>query len=72
MIVSTLTAKAQTTVPKPIRRVLDLHPGDGISYEIVEGRVTLAKVSSPALSDDPFRTFEEWRSEADTKGYADL
>lgn len=73
MIVSKLTSKAQTTIPKPIRTALDLQPGDQLSYEILDGRVILTKVQQDgALLDDPFRAFEEWHSEADTTAYADL
>ena len=72
MIVSKLTSKAQTTIPQPIRVALGLQPGDELSYEIVDGRVILNKVQRGATTDDPFRTFEEWRSEADTRAYADL
>lgn len=72
MIVSKLTSKAQTTIPQPVRTALGLQPGDEILYEIVDGRVMLAKAQRPPMTDDPFRTFEEWRSEADTKAYADL
>ena len=72
MIVSKLTSKAQTTIPKPIRVALKLHPGDELSYEILDGRVMLTKVKSGTRPDDPFRTFEEWHSEADTTAYADL
>ncbi len=73
MIVSKLTSKAQTTIPKPIRAALELQPGDELAYEIVDGRVILTKVQEDTtLLDDPFRTFEEWHSEADTAAYADL
>ncbi len=72
MIVSKLTSKAQTTIPQPIRRALGLQPGDELSYEIVDGRVMLNKVQRRTTTDDPFRTFEEWRSEADARAYADL
>ena len=41
VIVSKLTSKAQTTIPRSIRSALGLQPGDEISYEIVDGRVTL-------------------------------
>ena len=40
-------------------------------YEIIDGQVILTKARRDAATDDPFRTFEEWRSEADTKAYAD-
>ena len=58
MIVSKLTSKAQTTIPRPIRAALGLRPGDELSYEIVGGRVMLAKVQRGTATDDPFRTFE--------------
>ena len=73
MIVSKLTTKSQTTIPKPIRTVLELEPGDQLSYEVLDGRVMIAKVQHGAnLGDDPFRTFDEWHSEADAAAYADL
>ena len=72
MIVSKLNSKAQTTIPQPVRVALGLQPGDEILYEIVDGRVMLAKAHRPTATFDPFRNFEEWRSEADTKAYADL
>ena len=72
MIVSKLTSKAQTTIPKPIRVALELQPGDELSYEILGGRVVLSKVQQGTTLDDPFRTFEEWHSEADVMAYADL
>ena len=72
VIVSKLTSKSQTTIPQPIRAALGLRPGDKLSYEIVDGRVVLAKVDQGNTTNDPFRTFEEWGSEADTRAYADL
>ena len=72
MIVSKLTSKARTTIPHPIRAALGLQPGDELLYEIIDGQVILTKATRGAKTDDPFRTFEEWRSEADTKAYADL
>lgn len=72
MITSKLTAKAQTTIPRPVRVALGLQPGDEIVYEIDRGRVTLTRVRSGAPVDDPFRTFHEWDSEADAKAYGDL
>ena len=72
MIISKLTSKAQTTIPLPIRTALGLQPGDELLYEIVDGQVILTRARRDATTDDPFRTFEEWRSEADTKAYADL
>ena len=63
MITSKLTSKAQT--------VDGLRAGDEIAYSIEAGRVILTRAAG-APADDPFRTFAEWDSEADRKGYADL
>ena len=72
MIVSKLTSKAQTTIPQPVRAALGLEPGDELLYEIIDGRVILTKARRGTTTDDPFLTFEEWSSEADTRAYADL
>jgi len=72
MITSKLTSKAQTTIPQPVRAALELQEGDELLYEIVDQRVILTKVRQGDLTDDPFRVFSEWRSEADEKAYGDL
>jgi antitoxin PrlF len=72
MIVSKLTSKSQTTIPQPVRAALHLEPGDEIVYEIVDQRVILTKAYRGVKTDDPFRTFDEWNTEADIKAYADL
>lgn len=71
MIKSKLTAKAQTTIPRPVRDALRLEPGDEIVYQIQNDRVVLTKASL-APSDDPFATFSEWDSAADRDAYAAL
>jgi antitoxin PrlF len=72
MIISKLTTKSQTTIPQPVRSALHLGPGDALAYEINEGRVILTKAKTGGKTDDPFRTFHEWNSEADAKAYAKL
>ena len=72
MIVSKLTSKAQTTIPQPVRAALRLEPGDELVYEIDEQRVILSKARRGGKTDDPFRTFHEWSTEADAKAYAGL
>lgn len=72
MIVSKLTSKSQTTIPQPVRTALHLEPGDELVYEIIDQRVILTKAHREVKTDDPFRTFNEWNTEADTKAYADL
>ena len=71
MITSKLTSKAQTTIPLPVRSALRLAAGDEIAYVIDGDRVVLTKASR-ATADDPFAAFDEWSSEADRRGYADL
>jgi antitoxin PrlF len=71
MIKSKLTSKAQTTIPMPVRTALRLVEGDELVYTIDGDRVVLTKASrEPA--DDPFATFNEWASDDDRRGYADL
>ena len=72
MITSKLTTKAQTTIPQPVRAALHLQAGDELVYEIGDQRVILTKASRGSKVDDPFRTFHEWNSEADTKAYGKL
>ena len=72
MIVSKLTSKAQTTIPRPVRVALGLEPGDEVVYEIDGERVILTKVPPGTATDDPFRTFREWDTQADAEAYADL
>ena len=72
MITSKLTSKAQTTIPQPVRAALHLKEGDELVYQLEKGSVILMKARQQEPSDDPFRTFSEWDSEADRKAYADL
>jgi antitoxin PrlF len=72
MITSKLTSKAQTTIPQPVRAALGLREGDAIAYVIEPGRVVLTRARPSAVADDPFATFSEWDSAADTEAYAGL
>ena len=72
MITSKLTSKAQTTIPQRVRVALRLREGDEIAYVIEPGRVLLTRAQPDSASDDPFRTFAEWDSPADTEAYARL
>ena len=71
---STVTQKGQATIPGAIRKELDLHPGDKVAFESVNGKVFLKKV-------EPFDyeyhkaltgTLSEWDSESDDEAYRDL
>jgi antitoxin PrlF len=72
MITSRLTSKAQTTIPRSIRTALHLREGDELVYQIEGDRVFLSKAQQDKVEDDPFRTFGEWDSVADSKAYAKL
>jgi AbrB family looped-hinge helix DNA binding protein len=71
---SRLTAKAQTTVPKKVREVLSLEPGDALVYEIEDGQVRLAKL--PRADDVHLRalqaTLSEWETPEDAAAFDDL
>ncbi len=71
MITSRLTSKAQTTIPLPVRNALHLGAGDELAYAIEGDRAIITKAAK-AAADDPFATFGEWSSEADSEGYAGL
>ena len=48
---STITAKGQTTVPKPVRNALGLSEGDQIAFRVDGGAVTVRRVDED--QDDP-------------------
>jgi bifunctional DNA-binding transcriptional regulator/antitoxin component of YhaV-PrlF toxin-antitoxin module len=72
LISSRLDAKARTVLPKVVRDVLGLGPGDQIGYAIRDGLVILTAIKMPLFQEDPFACFDEWASRADTEGYASL
>lgn len=72
MITSRLSSKSQTTIPQSVRTALRLREGDEIAYAIEAGRVLLTRARSDKEADDPFTTFAEWDSPADTEAYAGL
>jgi antitoxin PrlF len=74
MNISTITQKGQTTIPVEIRNKLDIHPGDKVSFEILDGNVILKKI--PAFEHEYHRalvgTLSEWASKEDDEAYDDL
>lgn len=65
MILSRISSKAQTTIPKAVRAALGLRRGDEIAYEIDGDRVILTRAKEPDGFVANFSTFSEWASEAD-------
>ena len=71
MIVSKITSKAQTTVPRAVRAALKLGVGDTIVYAIEGAQVVMTKATT-ATTDSPTAAFDEWNSENDRHAYAGL
>ena len=67
---SRLGVKAQVVLPKPVREALGLKPGDAFLFVLGDGAVSIER--APPAGDDPFASFTEWASEADSEGYAHL
>jgi antitoxin PrlF len=67
---SKVTTKAQTVIPREVRRKLGIKPGDRLRYRMAGKSVVLEKAESE--SDDPFATFTEWASEADERAFKSL
>lgn len=68
MIVSRITSKSQTTVPRAVRDALGLKPGDSLAYAIDEdGTVRIRSVREAAADplDNPFAAFTEWADPLD-------
>ena len=72
MITSRLSSKSQTTIPQPVRKALGLQDGDEILYLIDKDGGVVLKRAGSMPREDPFALFDEWNSEEDEKGYANL
>jgi len=66
---SKVSVKSQTVIPREIRELLKLKPGDTLRYRVTEGGIMLDRADD---ADDPFAAFAEWNSEADEKAYGGL
>ena len=71
---SKLTSKYQTTIPKPIRRLLHLTAGDSIAFDIEENNVHIRKARAidTAFSQSLQDTLTEWATAEDEEAYRDL
>jgi bifunctional DNA-binding transcriptional regulator/antitoxin component of YhaV-PrlF toxin-antitoxin module len=69
---SRVSVKSQTVLPKQVREVLDVKPGDTLRYRITAAGVVLDKAPARSDADDPFASFTEWSGAADDAAYDDL
>ncbi len=74
MHLSRLSAKGQVTVPKEIRELLKLEPGDTIAYQVYNGTVTLRRVEpfDAAFHKALSATLDEWSTPEDDEAFRDL
>jgi antitoxin PrlF len=75
-ITSKLTTKCQTTIPKKIRGILDLHPGDSVVFEVARDEKVFIRKATP-IDYEFAQALEgtlvsEWLSEYDEEAYRDL
>ena len=71
MLLSKLTSKAQTVIPREIRAQLDLKPGVLVRYRLTDAGIVFDKLP-PANDDDVLSAFSEWTSSADDQAWSDL
>ncbi|MFH1832502.1 MAG: type II toxin-antitoxin system PrlF family antitoxin [bacterium] len=72
---SKLTIKYQATIPKEVRSVLDVKPGDRIVFEVLPDKsVVLRKEQQfdPDYLRSLSSTLSEWDGECDEEDYKDL
>ncbi len=71
---SRLSVKGQITVPKEIRDLLALKPGDVIAYEVRNGTVILRRAEPFDATFHKARsaTLDEWATPEDEEAFRDL
>ena len=62
---NTVTSKGQVTIPKQVRDLLGIKPGNSVAFEVAEdGRVLLSKLGSRAAKARPPSRFAKLRGSA--------
>ena len=74
MLTSRLSSKGQLTVPKKIREIIRVNPGDVVVYEVVEGKVSLKRIEpfDTAFHAALSKTMDEWMTPEDEQAFRDL
>lgn len=75
VLITKLTTKHQTTIPKAVREALHLHSKDHIAFEILPDQTVILRRVTP-LDVEYYKalasTLSEWESEEDDKAYGNL
>ena len=74
MELAKITARGQTTIPKPIRDAANLREGDVVSFEI-EGDHLLVRKVTPVRDEylqGLTKVFDEWTSQEDEEAWRDI
>ena len=74
MAYSKITSKFQTTIPKEVRKQLNLKAGDLVSFSVKDGKIVIDKIDK---NDSTYlrsleSTLSEWNSKEDDKHFKDL
>ncbi len=72
---SKMTTKKQATIPRDVREILGLRPGDSVAFEVKENATVLIRKANPI--DFEFAkalegTLSEWSSSNNEEAYRDL
>ncbi len=72
-----LTVKHQVTIPRDVRRALDLKAGDRVVFEIEDGRAVVTKLDPVEPTDAEWYRFTmsqmtEWNTPEEDAYWADL
>ena len=70
-VVSKVSVKSQTVLPRVVRERLGIRPGDRLRYVFDADGIRIEK-ETQREDDDPFIAFSEWASQADDEAYGDL
>jgi antitoxin PrlF len=70
-VVSKVSVKSQTVLPREVRERLGVGPGDRLRYVFDADGIRIEK-ETQREADEPFIAFTEWASEADDEAYGDL
>ena len=67
-VMSKLTTKSQTTIPAKIRKILGLHPGDSVAFEVNEHQKVMIRKATTIdfeFAKSLEGTLSEWSSQYD-------